>query len=309
MKEHMMKAVFCKQYGPPEVLKLGTTSRPQPQPKELLIRVKAAAVNSADVRVRGLDVPGILRLVMRIVLGFFGPRRPILGTVFAGVVEEVGADVTLFQPGDEVYAMTGLRFGAYAEYTTFKEKGVIYRKPKTATFEEAAAIVFGGTTAIHFLTKAKLNTRPGSKVLIYGATGSCGTSAIQLAKFYQAHVTAVCSAAGAALARSLGADVVIDYTKDDFTQAGQQYDVIFDAVGKISKKASAKCLAKQGAFVTVGGMDTAAESKAQLQLLGDLFDRGLLKAVIDKTYALDDIVAAHRYVDTGRKKGNVVIVV
>ncbi len=302
-----MKAVVCSKYGPPDVLKLTEIKKPLPKDDEVLIRIKATAVNSGDVRVRGLAVSGIMRFVMRLVLGFSKPRKPILGTVLSGVVEEIGNKVKLYKPGDEVYAMTGFKFGTYSEYISLTENGTIALKPVKASFEESAAIIFGGSTAIHFLNKAKIGSKPNKEVLIYGATGSVGTSAIQISKYYNANVSAVCSEGGIQLARSLGADNVVDYTKDDFTKTEKKYDIIFDAVGKIKKKECLKCLFKEGIFITVGGLEVASETKDQLLFLKDLYDNNHLKAVIDKTYNIDDIVEAHRYVDTGRKKGNVVV--
>lgn len=267
----------------------------------------ATAVNTADVRVRGLRVPGILRVVMRVVLGFAGPRKQILGVVLSGIVEEVGDRVMNFKVGDEVYAATGFRFGTYAQYTTLPENKAIALKPKKASFEEASAIPFGGTTALHFLHKGGIEESRGKKVLVYGASGAVGTAAVQIAKHYGAEVTAVCGEDGVELAKSLGADHVIVYTKEDFTNSNEQYQIIFDAVGKTTKKVCRRLLALNGTFVTVGGLDTASETKAQLNLLSELFDKGEYKAVIDRTYALEDMVEAHRYVDQGTKKGNVVI--
>lgn len=302
-----MKAVVCNQYGPPDVLQVKQVAIPRPGNNEVLVRIKATAVNSGDVRVRGLVVPGFLRIVMRFVLGFNKPRKPILGTVLSGVVEVVGNKVQSFKAGDEVYAMTGMKFGTYAEYITLKEKGVIAPKPVNASFEEAAAIIFGGSTAIYFLNKAKIQQSPQKKVLIYGATGSVGTSAIQIAQYHNAEITAVCSEEGSDLVKSLGAGHVIIYTREDFTKTGAKFDIIFDAVGKLKKKDCSALLSGQGKFVTVGGLDVASETKDQLLFLKNLFEKDQLKAVIDKAYDLDNMVEAHRYVDTGRKKGNVVI--
>ncbi len=308
-----MKAVICKAYGAPEVLELKAVPKPLPKDSEVLIKIKATAVNSGDVRVRGLVVEGALKVIMRLVLGITKPRKPILGLVFSGVVEEIGPKVTKFKVGDEVYGITGFRFGTYAEYIALKESATVISKPNNATHKQAVALIFGGTTAIHFLEKAgikdqtnKDNTKP-NKVLIYGATGSVGTSAIQIAKHYGAHVTAVCSTKGIDLVRSLGADSVIDYTRENFASKDQKYEIIFDAVGKITKKQSAQTLQPKGVFVTVGGLDTASETRDQLELLKRLYETGTLKSVIDKTYTLDQIVQAHHYVDKGHKHGNVVI--
>ncbi len=302
-----MKAVICEKYGPPEVLKIREVDTPSPKTDEVLIRIMATAVNSGDVRVRSLGVSGVMRVVMRAVLGFRGPRKQILGVALSGVVEAVGDRVTKFKVGDEVYAATGFGFGTYAQYTTLSENKAIALKPRKASFEEAAVIPFGGTTALYFLHKAGIEEGRGKKVLVYGASGAVGTAAVQIAKHYGADVTAVCGEDGVGLASSLGADTVIVYTKEDFTTSKEQYSIIFDAVGKTTKKACTQVLAPNGAFVTVGGLDTASETKAQLDFLSELFDTGAYKAVIDRTYTLDEIVEAHRYVDQGTKKGNVAI--
>ena len=300
-----MKAAICTKYGSPEVVKIMEVAKPVPKDNEVLIKIMASAVNSADVRTRSLAVTGFLRIVMRFVLGFNRPRNSILGTVFSGVVEQTGKNVKAFSTGDEIFGLTGFKFGAHAEYIAMPEKSNIVKKPRNATFEEAAAILFGGQTAIYFLKKAK--TREGSKVLIYGATGSVGTAAIQIAKYYGAHVTAVCSEAGERLSKELGADSIILYDKEDYTKSSEKYDIVFDAVGKTTKKQCAHLLNNNGHYATVGGMDVAAERIEQLELLRTLFENGKYKAVIDRTYSIDNIVEAHRYVNTGRKKGNVVI--
>lgn len=302
-----MKAVVCSTYGPPEVLKITDIPKPDPKSNEILIRIKATTVNSGDVRVRSLDVEGFMRVVMRVVLGFTKPRKPVLGTVCSGIVEAVGDKVTLFKPGDEVFGMTGFYFGTYAEYIALPETNPVLLKPSGASFESAAAIVFGGSSALYFLEKAKLGTEPDQNVLIYGATGSVGTSAIQVAKYHKAKVTAVCSAAGTELAKSLGADTLIDYQQQDFKECGEKFDIVFDAVGKTNQKDCKGLLKPGGVFVTVGGMDVASETKEMLETLSKMFQEGLLKDAIDKTYSIDQIVEAHRYVDSGHKKGNVVI--
>jgi NADPH:quinone reductase-like Zn-dependent oxidoreductase len=229
--------------------------------------------------------------------------------VLAGVVETVGSGVQRFKAGDEIYAQTGFKMGGYAEYVAMGADKPIALKPSKATFEQAAAIPFGGTTALYFLQKAGIEASQGKKVLVYGASGAVGTAAVQIAKHFGAEVTAVCSEDGAELAKSLGAGQVIIYTQDDFTQNGQQYQIIFDAVGKKTKKDCVGSLAPGGRYVTVGSLDVASETKEQLDLLRELYDKGEYRAVIDKTYPLEDIVAAHRYVDQGKKKGNVVVTV
>lgn len=302
-----MKAVICTEYGPPEVLQLQEVARPVPRSNEVLVKIIATAVNSGDVRVRGLVVDGFMRIVMRFVLGFSRPRKPILGTVYAGVIEEVGSDVSGLTVGDEVYGLTGFKFGTYAEYVAVKGKSVIVKKPVNASFEEAAAICFGGQTAYYFLEKAGISTRVRPRVLVYGATGSVGTAAVQVARFHQAKVTAVCSEQGEELARSLGADRIVVYTKEDYTRIPDKFDIIFDAVGKISRSACAHLLKEGGVFKSVDSLDVAAEDRKQLDFLRDLFEQGKFKATIDKVFSLDQVVEAHRYVDTGRKKGNVVL--
>jgi NADPH:quinone reductase-like Zn-dependent oxidoreductase len=302
-----MKAVLCSAYGSPEVLRITEVAKPVPNTNEVLVKIKATAVNSGDVRVRGLVVKGFLRIVMRFVLGFTKPRNSILGLVLSGIVEEVGSDVKNFNPGDEVFASTGFKFGAYAEYIALPAAGTILHKPQKASFEEAAAILFGGMTALHFLQKSGIASKPNQKVLIYGATGSVGAAAVQVAKHFNANVTAVCGEQGIELAKSIGSDAIVVYTRQDYTKLGESFDIIFDAVGKTKKRDSRGILEKGGKFVTVGGLDVAKETKAQMELLKKLFDNGELKANIDRTYSLEEIREAHRYVETGRKKGNVVL--
>ena len=307
MNTETMQAVICEKYGSPEVLKITQVKKPKPKADEVLVKVMAAAVNSGDVRVRGLAVDGFLRIVMRFVLGFTKPRKPILGTIVSGVIEEVGKNVRSLKPGDEVFASTGFNFGAYAEYINIPENRTIALKPKTSTFEEAAAILFGGMTATYFLEKGGIKLKPNLKVLIYGATGSVGTAAIEIAKHYKAHVTSVCSERGLELAKKLRSDSIILYTHQDFTKLPDKFDIIFDAVGKTKAQNCKPLLKKDGKYLTVGGLDVAKETSEQMEFLKTLFDKGELSANIDRTYLLSDIVEAHRYVDTGRKKGNVLV--
>jgi NADPH:quinone reductase-like Zn-dependent oxidoreductase len=252
-------------------------------------------------------VEGFMKIVMRLVLGFTGPRKPILGTVFAGIVEQAGKDISNFKIADEVFGLTGFKFGTYAEYITVSDKGAVTQKPSNATFEEAAAICFGGHTSVYFLQRAKIAEKSNPKVLIYGATGAVGTAAIQIAKYYNAEVTAVCSEHGKELVKELGADHVIIYTKEDVTKTSEKFDVIFDAVGKITKSQCVHLLNKGGVFKSVEGLEVAEGRVEQLKLLRKLFEAGKYKAAIDRTYPIDEIVDAHRYVDTGKKKGNVVL--
>lgn len=307
MLKSTMKAVICTKYGPPEVLKVELVEKPIPNDNEILVKIIASAVNSGDVRVRGLVVEGFMKIVMRFVLGFSKPRKPILGTVFSGIVEQVGKNVTNFKIADEVFGITGFKFGTYAEYIAVSGKSTVVKKPFNATFEEAAAICFGGQTAYYFLKKAKVSEKSNLKVLIYGATGSVGTAAIQIAKYYNAEVTAVCSEQGKELAKELGADKIILYTKEDYTKIPEKFDIIFDTVGKIIKKQCAHLLNDGGIFKSVEGLEVASDEIEQLTFLRELFEKGKYKATIDKTYSIDEIIAAHRYVDTGRKKGNVVL--
>lgn len=302
-----MKAIICTKYGGPEVLKLVDVPKPTITDTQVLVKVMATAVNSGDVRTRGLVVPWFLRLVMRLVLGFTKPRQPILGVVLSGVIVAVGSKVTKWNVGDEVFALTGFRFGGHAEYTTLQENGMIALKPRNASFNEAAAIVFGGTTAVYFLEAAGITQKAKPTVLIYGATGAVGTAAIQIAKSHDARVTAVCGEAGVDLVISLGADSVLFYTKDDFTKLPEKFDIVFDAVGKTTKKQCKHLLKTGGVYKTVGGLETAAEKVSQLHYLRELYEAGKYKPVIDRVYPLEEMVAAHTYVDGGTKKGNVVI--
>lgn len=302
-----MKAVICTAYGPPDVLQLQEVDKPVPKSDELLIQIYATAVHSGDRRLRSLDVPAAGKLPMRLIVGFKAPRQPILGVVLAGEVIETGSRVERFKVGDRVYALTGMRFGGYAEYACLKETTCIERMPHNASFIEAASLPFGGTTSLHFLRK--VNIEQAKTILIYGASGAVGSMAVQLAKYYGAHVTAVCRERNFELVRSLGADVVVDYTTPNYDAELTTYDAVFDAAGKIDKRMARTHVAEHGKFSSVAGQGPARERKEDLTFLNELFEAGRLKAVIDSVYSLEDIVAAHRYVDAGGKAGNVIVTV
>jgi NADPH:quinone reductase-like Zn-dependent oxidoreductase len=309
-----MKAVICTKYGPPEVLQIKEVEKPVPRPDEVLIKILATTAHIGDTKIRRFE-PGMgpvkdvfFKPVMRIILGFTKPRKQILGMELSGEIEATGKDVTLFKVGDPVFASTEFRFGTYAQYCCMPEKGILAIKPVNMTHEEAAPVSNGAITALIHLRKA--NIQKGQKVLIYGASGSVGTYAIQIAKNYGAEVTAVCSTSNVELVKSLGADKVIDYTQQDFTQSGETYDVIYDAVGKIERSKRKKALLPTGIYINVltasGNIILNVED---LHTLKGLCESGKLRTVIDKRYPLEEIVEAHRYVDKGHKKGNVVITV
>lgn len=303
-----MKAIICTKYGPPEVLQLKEVEKPIPKNNEVLIKTYATTASIVDRRIRGLSVPGPGRILMRLMFGLTKPRIPILGRYLAGEIEAVGRDVKRFKKGDQVYARTGARFGGYAEYTCLPEDSVMTLKPTNVTYEEAAAVPFGGACALHFL-KRVAEIRSGQKVLIYGASGAVGTSAVQLAKYFGAEVTGVCSTSNLELVKSLGADAVIDYTKEDFTKSNELFDLIFDAVGKISYSKSKKALKPNGKYVSVLTSGTAKILTDDFVLLKELVEAGKIKPVIDRCYPLEQTAEAHRYADKGHTKGNVVITV
>jgi len=296
-----MKAVVYERYGPPDVLELRDIPKPLPKANEVLVKVYATTVTAGDWRMRKADP-----IAVRFFGGLFKPSRvKILGFEVAGVVEEVGEHVKAFKIGDRIFASCGFKFGGYAEYKCLAVNDVIALKPVNMTFEEAAAVPIGGLTALRLLRR--LNIKPGNQVLIYGASGSVGTFAIQIAKSYGADVTAVCSTGNVSLVKSIGADQVIDYTQQDFTKVATRFDVIFDAVGKTSKSACKNLFKPGGKYTSVSGMPKS--NPDDLSVLKELIEAGKVKSVIDRKYTLDQIREAHTYVEQFHKKGNVIVTV
>jgi len=303
-----VRAAVCTRYGPPEVLQVEEIPTPVPRKNEVRIRIRATAVTSSDCYVRGLRLSPAYRIMARLALGWNGPRQPVLGMVLSGVVDAVGPDVRSFAVGDRVFGFNKSRFGTYAQYVCWPEDGLLAPHPASLSDEEAAAIPYGGLLALSCLRRA--NIRAGQRILVFGASGAVGTSAVQLARNLGAEVTGVCSTANVELVTSLGATRVVDYTVEDFAEGTERYDVILDAVGK---RKSASALRRGARVLVPGGVCMSVDegspklSSANLVLLGELAARGAIRPVIDRTYDLDDIVDAHRYVDIGHKRGNVII--
>jgi len=315
-----MKAAVYTQYGSPEVLRVKQVERPLPQKNEILLRIRATSVNSGDWRLRKADPYAV-----RLFFGLLKPKINILGSVFSGEVESIGEEVKQFKVGDIVFGHTDMSFGSYAEYLSLPEDASIALKPSNISHNEAAVIPFGGVAALHFLKKAKI--QPGQKVLVVGASGSVGSAAVQLAKSFGADVTGVCSTANIALVKSIGANKVIDYTKEDFAGNGETYDVIFDAVNAISVSRSMKSLNKNGIMIlSAAGMSemlqglwismtsnkrvltgVISHKAADIIFLKELIEAGKFKPVIDRTYPLEQIAEAHAYAEKGHKKGNIAI--
>ncbi|MCF7807809.1 MAG: NAD(P)-dependent alcohol dehydrogenase [Candidatus Marinimicrobia bacterium] len=307
-----MKAVICTRYGPPEVLQLQEVAKPTPRDNEVLIKIHATTVHIGDTKIRGLrpDIGPVVDIffkpLMRIMLGFSGPRAKIMGMELAGTIEATGKDVTRYKPGDEVFASNDLTFGAYAEYICLPEDGVMALKPENMSFEEAAPVSNGAITAHHLLKKGHI--RKGQKVLVYGASGSVGTFAVQLAKYFGAEVTGVCSRSNLEMVASLGADRLLDYTSDGFSAQLEQYDMVFDAVGKMEPALRKQALRPEGTHMHVikhsSGMKMTSDD---MLFLRDRIEEGSIKTIIDRTYTLEQIVEAHAYVEQGHKRGHVVV--
>lgn len=325
-----MRAIVCRKYGPPEVLQLKEVEMPTPKDNEVLIKIHATTVTMGDCETRSLKFSGVLKFLMRLAIGFRGPRKKhsILGQELVGEIVSIGSKVKKFKIGDSVFASTGFHFGAYAEYICLPEKGLILIKPESVTYEDAAAIPTGGLEALHYIRKA--NIQKGQTILIRGASGSIGTVAIQLAKYYGAVVTGVGNPKSLEVMKSIGADNVIDYTKQDFTQSGQTYDFIFDVIGKNPFSNYLGCFNQKGTYINAnpklalinrdkkiakkndirfisGNRDDNKEMIEQLNLLKELIEVGKIKSVIDRRYTLEQMVDAHTYVEKGEKTGNVII--
>lgn len=320
---HLIKAIACTRYGSPDVLELVDRPKPVAADDEVLIRIRCATVSSADWRIRSLSLPAGFGLLARIAFGFRRPRQPVLGTELAGEVEAVGSKVTRFKPGDSVFAFAGARMGCHAEYRCIRADGPIAPKPTNLSWEQAASLSFGGATMLDFYRRAGL--RSGERVLVNGASGTVGTAAVQLARHFGAHVTGVCSTDKLELVASIGADRVIDYTREDFARSGQSYDVVVDVAGTAPLARAAAVMSDGGRLLLVladlagmlralgpsGGRKViagpASERAEYVHELGRLAAAGRFTPVVDRCYAFDEFRAAHRHVDGGRKRGSVVM--
>lgn len=321
-----MKAIICTKYGTPEVLQMVEMDKPVPKNNEVLIKIHATTVNGADTRIRGAVFPSVFNLPVKMAMGFKGPRKKILGVELAGTIEKIGTGVTRFKVGDEVFASSGANFGAHAEYICLPETAEMTHKPSNMSFEEAAAVPHCALAALYYLKKGKV--QPGQKVLIHGAAGGIGTFAVQIAKSMGAHVTGVCSTSGIDMVKAIGANKVIDYTRESISNYDDTYDVIFDTVGKSSIPECLEVLKPNGLYLSavhlelsrifegikasltsskkvIGGV--ATYTVENLNYLKDLIEAGKLKTVIDRQYSFHQMVEAHTYVDTGHKKGHVII--
>lgn len=314
MKQNKMKAVVCNKYGPPEVLQLAEVNKPVPKENEILIEIKASAVTASDIFIRSSNIPIRFKIPMRLMIGIFKPRKSIIGLVFSGRVESVGKKIKGFSPGDEVYGMTGFNLGTYAEYTCIKETdsttGCVSIKPKNISFEEATSAAYGGSLALQYMDMG--NIKKGQNILIYGASGTSGSIAVQYGKHLGANVTAVCSGKHVAFVNSLGADSVIDYTITDTLNENIKFNFILDSVGKIKtsklKDNCRKALLNDGKYVSIDNGALKLSSK-RLDLLTNLIENEKIKPIVDKIYPLEEIVEAHKYVEKGHKKGGVAITI
>lgn len=314
MRQDKMRAVVCRRYGPPDVLQLVEVNRPVPREDEILVEIEASAVTASDIFIRSSNIPLRFRIPMRLMMGVFRPRKAIIGLVFSGRVASVGKRITRFSPGDEVYGMTGFNLGAYAEYTCARQTdsttGCVSIKPKNISFEEATSAAYGGSLALQYMDMG--NVKAKQSILVYGASGTSGTVAVQYGKHLGARVTAVCSGRHADLVKSLGADCVIDYTTTDTLDENTRFDFILDSAGKIKtsklKDACKRALSANGKYVSIddGALKLSSE---RLDLLTSLIESGRIRPIVDKIYPLEEIVEAHRYVEEGHKGGGVAITI
>ena len=310
-----MDAAVCRKYGPPEVLQITKVARPFPKPDEVCIRIHASAVTASDIFIRSARVTPGLQIPFRLMMGFTKPRHSIVGFVFSGVVDEAGKQIRRFEPGDKVYGTTGFRLGAYAQFRCMKETdspkhGCLALKPENLTYEESTAAAYGGLLALQYVERG--NIQPGDDVLVYGASGTSGTLAVQYAKSLGASVTGVCSTQNIDFVKSLGADEVIDYTRNDAPPAGARYDFVLDSVGGIKtsklKKACRRALTPKGRYVSIDDGDLQLSSE-RMERLKELIEAGTITPIISRTYPLSEIVEAHRFVESGHKRGGVAVTI